>query len=811
MPKLSPCFTPIELEQFLLGRTAHDRSECIEDHLQSCPKCQQQLAALQVEDDLIGSLRRQPRSLTAASLADVSPELVNRLIPRFKGIAHAFEETMSMHASDTDGASPRGLPSVAIPDMDRGDIPAKLGRYEIRGVLGRGGMGTVLHGFDPLLNRSIAIKVLQTEWLAAEGMAERLVREAQAAAAVEHDNIVPIYAVEVLDNNPCIVMPLLKGETLMQRLEGTAGLIPVQEFLRIAREASQGLVAADSAGVIHCDIKAANLWLGAPHDRAEILDVELAIEHREGQRTDGNISGTPGYIAPEQARGLPLDQRTDIFSLGCVFYRMATGEAPFTGEDRYKAFWTVMSPPARPANQINPDLPAELSDLIDAMLSREPGDRPATVAQVVEVLDAVARRRMELHSKTIRRRWWLAICGAAVLSGITVGSWPMLVAPPTAKPVSVTIQSDREPLALRLRRDGEETAVAVSGSRVVSLLPGEYTTHLVDPQPGRELLPRTLVVAAGQPQVIPVVLVGEVSRHELHTRAVTGLAVQRIADQDETPGSPGIWSVGLDRSLAFWNGTKSADQRFTSLPHEAYCLALSPNGQFLATAGGNKQPPSELAIRVWDTRTLQPQATSLEGHSRLIRALLFTSDNQHLISAGADGIWIWDLPTGQHSRLPESDQQTVFATALSQDGRQFLAGSEDGTVRVWDLNARKLQHTQRLGEAAIRCVAFLSNGYLAAGDEGTVWSGDLAGGPPRALFVRPKPVTALAVSATENQLVFGDGAGTVGVWSLKSHTLSYEFRQHRGAVNAVVFVGDGSEVASGGADGTVRLWRLPLP
>ncbi len=819
MPTLSPCLTPTELEQFLLGRTDEDRALGIEEHLQECPDCQQRLSSLDANDELVRALRG-PSPTTAAEASDASldeapPELVNLLVPHFKRIGSALEETVEMAGGDTQSvvefvSQTSPAPKVAT-EVEDVDLPQQLGRYEVRGVLGRGGMGTVLHAFDPLLNRSIAVKVLQAEWLAEPGMAERMVREAQAAAAFQHDNIVPIYAVELRNGHPCIVMPLLQGVSLHQRLQDVDGPLPLGEFLQIARDVGQGLAAAHAAGLIHCDIKPANLWLEAPNDRVKILDFGLAIAHGDGNRDDGRISGTPGYLAPEQAKGLPLDQRTDIFSLGCVLYRMATGQSPFTGERRLRALWTVLAEPPVAAAEINPDLPEELSDLISQMMSRDPGDRPATVTEVLDALDAYERRVAELRGGVVRRRWLLAMFGVAVLSSAGVGAWAMFAAPRAAKPVPVTFLGGSEPLAIKLRRDGLETPVTLARESVVSLPPGEYSTHLVEELPGRELIPRNIVIEENQPVVIATVLVGEIARHSTHTRAVTGIAVQNGMNAAEDAQPARIWSVGLDRTLVFWDGTASLEPRFATLPHEGRCVALSPQGQQVATAGGNKQTPRELAIRHWDARTLAELDTPLEGHERLIFAMAYSPDGQHLVSAGAEGVLVWNLPAGDHAVLPESDAHTVQAVAYSRDGQQLLTGGESGTVAMWDMQTQTKHRSHVVGEATIRAVAFLPDGYLAAGDDGTVWAWKTSSDKPQTVVVRPQPVTCLAVSPTGDQIVFGDGSGTVGVWSLKTHQLSYEFRGHRGPVNTAAFINDGRKAVSGGVDGTVRLWQLPFP
>lgn len=811
MPSLN-CLLPLELEQFLLGLTDEDRSLEIENHLQACGECQQHMTRLAAKDELVQALRRQQAGDPAGAALDASSELVRLLVPHFKRIGQPPGETVRMAGVLTDDTAPyvSSPPPASSAPAPGGEAAEQIGRYIIRGELGRGGMGAVLDAFDPLLNRPIAIKVLQAEWIAEKGMAEQMVREAQAAAAVQHDNIVPIYSVEMQNGQPCIVMPLLQGCSLHQRLLRNEGPLPLDEFLQIAGDTCRGLAAAHAAGLIHCDIKPGNLWLEAPNGRVKILDFGLAITHGDGSEGFGGISGTPGYLAPEQATGRPLDQRTDIFSLGCVLYCMATGQAAFTGETQMRALWTVLSPPPAAASTVNPALPEELGGLIDRMVSREPGDRPASVTEVLDVLGEFDRRRADRRRLVVRRRWLMAMSAAVLLSGGGVGAWAMFMGPQPARPVPVTLLGGLEPLAVKLRRDGVETPVALLGETVVSLPPGEYSLHLVEDRPGRELLPRTFVVDEERPRLVPVVLVGEVARHRAHSRAVTGVAVRQEGPA-RAAKSLAVWSTGLDRSLVVWDGAAADGHRFTALHHEARCVAVSPDGRQVATGGGNKQPPHELAIRVWDSRTLAEIEPPFEGHGRLVLGVACSPDGRQLVSAGAEGIFVWQIATRESSALPGSETGTVHAVAFSRDGRQLLSGGESGAVALWDMQARTLQRAHVACEGTLRAVAFLSDGYAAAGDDGTVRVWTMASDKPRVLLIRPQPVAALAVSPAGDLLIFGDGAGIVGVWSVKSQQVVHEFRGHRGAVTALACVGDGRHAVSGGADGTVRLWQLPYP
>jgi serine/threonine protein kinase len=195
-------------------------------------------------------------------------------------------------------------------------------------------MGVVYEAEDPQLKRRVALKAMLPNLGASESARKRFLREAQAAAAINHDNIVHIYQVGEDRGVPFMAMQFLDGESLEARLKRERRL-PTAESLRIGRETAEGLAAAHQRGLIHRDIKPPNLWLEGAKRRVKILDFGVArAAGDEAHLTQtGAIIGTPAYMAPEQASAKPVDHGSDLFSLGCVLYRMTTGEMPFKGND----------------------------------------------------------------------------------------------------------------------------------------------------------------------------------------------------------------------------------------------------------------------------------------------------------------------------------------------------------------------------------------------------------------------------------------------------------------------------------------------
>src|SRR5262249_55566397 len=252
-----------------------------------------------------------------------------------------------------------------------------------------GGMGVVFQAEDPHLQRLVAIKAMLPTLAASRTARERFLREARAAAAIEHDNVIAILQVGEDRGVPFLAMPFLKGESLADRLERD-GRLEVGEVLRVGREAAHGLAAAHARGMIHRDIKPANLWLEGERGRVKILDFGLARSARaESNLTQqGAILGTPSYMAPEQVGG-EVDARADLFSLGVVLYRMLTGRLPFRGKDSVATLVAVATEEPVAPTEIRRAVPEGLSRLVMRLLAKEPGQRVATAVDLVRALEAL--------------------------------------------------------------------------------------------------------------------------------------------------------------------------------------------------------------------------------------------------------------------------------------------------------------------------------------------------------------------------------------------------------------------------------------
>ncbi|MFN7844929.1 MAG: serine/threonine-protein kinase [Pirellula sp.] len=263
--------------------------------------------------------------------------------------------------------------SIRLSFLKPSDDERSLGRfsrYEVLEILGHGGMGIVLRGFDPALNRQCAIKVLAPELAYHAAARNRLSREAKSAAAVVHPNVIPILTVDECDGIPYLVMPVVEGESLQQRVFRT-GPLSILETVRIATQIADGLAAAHAQGLIHRDIKPGNILLGQGIERVQLTDFGLARAADDASRTRSSIiAGTPQYMSPEQARGIEIDQRSDLFSLGCVIYFMLSGRSPFRADSTMGVLHRIVNDEPRSLRTINSDVPLWLEEIAMKLLRK---------------------------------------------------------------------------------------------------------------------------------------------------------------------------------------------------------------------------------------------------------------------------------------------------------------------------------------------------------------------------------------------------------------------------------------------------------
>lgn len=326
------------------------------------------------------------------------------------------------------------------------NVLGRLGEYEILEIIGRGGMGVVLKGYQRELARFVAVKVMAPHLASSGAARQRFVREARAAAAIVHPHVMPIHSVCTTARLPYLVMPFVACESLQQRID-RQGPLEIIEILRIGLQASHGLAASHAQGLVHRDIKPANILLEKGVDRVMLTDFGLAraVDDASLTRT-GIVTGTPQYMSPEQSCGEAIDARSDLFSLGSVLYAMCAGRPPFRAESALAVLRRITDSQARSLREINPQVPEWLEQIVLRLHAKSPDERYQSADEVARLLEqclahvqqpTVASLPGSLRTKPrlpaatttrrLSRRSWIMIGGGLLLLTVVISLpwlWP---------------------------------------------------------------------------------------------------------------------------------------------------------------------------------------------------------------------------------------------------------------------------------------------------------------------------------------------------------------------------------------------------
>jgi WD40 repeat protein/serine/threonine protein kinase len=624
-----------------------------------------------------------------------------------------LEELLRLHREDTTFLNVPALEQMAAAEGSLGFLrpptdACSLGRldhYEVLELVGRGGTGMVLKARDSKLQRVVAIKALSSRLAASSAARKRFVREAQAAAAVRDDHVVAIHAVNEDGPVPYLVMEYISGLTLEQRvLQGKE--LELNEILRIGMQLAAGLAAAHAQGLVHRDIKPANVLLENSIQRVKITDFGLArVAADANTNPAGTIVGTPLYMSPEQARGEPTDQRTDLFSMGSVLYTLCAGRSPFHADTTAKVLNRVRADAPQPLREINPHVPEWLCGLIDRLHAKEASARPASAREVADLLG----------------------------EQLALLQQPPLTAPPSAARVVPTTATPQRLGVPRLRRQTIAICLVVLLAALAALAiflkgrqlgatdrgEGDETPESNGPVESldlrREDIPPLMLALAGggDPKNSPPELAAVLGGGPFHLPRPGSLSWMEQSSDGK------LLAVPLDEDVVLFAAPTGEYLRTLKGPGgRVVGVSFSRDSQLLAAKTWRQVGTG--AVRVWDLHADQELYTNEFPDPTVSGAIDFSPDGKCLIGTGSNRIYVWDASAGKVVQTLE--QVGGFAgMSFSPDGRRIAGADFRGRcVKVFDWDGAKLTEVRSLDghRAPVVGVAYSSDGkYLASGDE----------------------------------------------------------------------------------------------
>lgn len=728
MKTSTPCPPAEELRQLLEGSLSTEQQQQCTQHMDTCACCQAKLEGLATGGaDL---------SRVVEHLHEAQPEANSAYWPALQALKANFTETVVPQAAER-------VRSGSLDFLQPASDSAYLGRlahFDVMRVIGRGGMGMVLEAFDSRLQRHVALKVLDPELAGDEIARQRFCREARAAASITHENVVAVHQVEKSGDEglPYLVMQLIVGESLEQRLTREKQL-PLREIVRIGMQAAQGLAAAHAQGLIHRDIKPGNILLESSQDRVKLTDFGLARAAEDVKLTrTGFVSGTPLYMAPEQAMGEESDARSDLFSLGAVLYEMSAGHPPFSGNSALAILKQISEVEPRPLRELNPAIPEWLAATIDRLLAKRPADRIQSAPHLAELLefqwallkttseDVPTVCQIEERKRTLRNRWIVVAVGATFLTlGLLGGRFlahrngPAGVAAAitsAAEPVAVLSANAGAVWSVAFDRTSDMVAMAVEDGSIrlwdvpTRSVKSTFSAHRGGVWSSQFSTTGELLATAGDDGLIKLWKPPQPEAVKVfeQLKAVRGLAFAhdgRTLFAGDREGGLRVWSLDAAEPLA------KAEQ-----PGSVYAIAVSPNDETLATGGSDK------VVRLWNARTLT-QRLPLEGHAGPVYGLTFNQDGRRLASVGWDKtVRIWDAGSGLLIKNWDGHDGDIWGVAYSPDSAKLATGGSDGAVKLWDAETGNVLATYLGHKVAIHTVAFNRDGTLLAsgGRDGAV-------------------------------------------------------------------------------------------
>lgn len=572
--------------------------------------------------------------------------------------------------------------SAALESLLEAPLPKleSFGDYVDLKQLARGGMGIVYEARQVSLNRKVALKMLLGGRLARDADLRRFRSEAEAAARLDHPNIVPIYEVGERDGLPFFSMKLIEGRTLTERLSDTDAPVSPREAAQLVSKVARAMHYAHEHGILHRDVKPSNILLDA-HGEPYITDFGLAkVEGGSSDLTLSNtVIGTPAYMSPEQAAGKSRELTTvsDLYSLGAVLYELLAGRPPFQGTTAIETLQQVTQSEPRPPSFWNPFVDVDLQTICLKCLEKEPHRRYASALGLAEDLDRWSRHEpilarpstpWELLSKWIRRHPWMAAFIASVAMAVV-----LIISISATLGMRIAEESEKNRRQVVRLNVAEGNRLTLQGDPTRALLHFADALRLDAGHPAEEQVHRRRIAAA----------LGQVPRME-HMWFHEGAIHAVLFSSNDLSIATGC----EDGSLRLWSlPTGALLQPPQVHPGPVTSIGLSPGGDKIVTTS------TEGMARVWEASGERLLAGPFSENEIPIKRLgtprvTFDPQGQRVISAQGAQAHIRDAATGNEDGPPLTLSQKVVHASYSPDGTRILLVGQGGLARLFDSTTR---------------------------------------------------------------------------------------------------------------------------
>lgn len=646
-------------------------------------------------------------------------------------------------------------------------VQKNIGRYVIETKLGQGGMAEVYAAYDPAFKRRVAIKVLPSYLIQMDPtFSTRFKREAETIASIDHAAIVPVYDFGEEDGRPYLVMRLMTGGSLEDRLE--EGALTLKEASEIMTRLASAIDKAHSKGIIHRDLKPGNILFdeeGWPY----LADFGIVrLQDSTSTLTQGGIIGTPAYMSPEQARGRKdLDGRSDVYSLGAILFQMLTGKLPYESDTPHGYLMAHLTDPVPEIREFLPGA-EKLQEVIVKAMAKSRDDRYASGREMADALEALSEGQPKMVlSEPVFETVYGPVSPIYPTQEVTQDEVGLPQdtfqvrpeSPPVPKePINLTYASSGRYPARKRKNQIRKVWVLLAAFGTLGVL-----TLVIYHTPG--------LTRYNLPDLTEPISASNAFQVQEVSRFPAKMCIQTIAfSPDGTTLATGGYRKGYlfwwecpDGALRLWRANDGKYMKTLESNEIWWDLAYAPDGQTLATVGATQK------VYLWSVSDGQILRT-LEGHGYGVRSVAFSPDGTILATGGYDNtIRLWGVSDGQLLQILKGHANSVESVAFSPDGTILASGSTDDTVRLWRISDGRLLDTLLGHTENVESVAFSPDGKILAS---------------------------------------GSWDATVRLWQVSDGQLLSNLEGEWGPAESVVFSPDGTVLASGNYHDTIVLWRV---